>query len=167
MVRVRFGPLLPLLLAAVAGCRGVAVDTTYDPDVDFAPLRTYDWLSLPPMSPTAVKDDTVVGVLEAKLEQKGLRRDKQQPALLIAVQRTIEGSLNTQHSGYEFRDGRMHRYEMQAGTLVVDLVLAKTKESVWRGTASGAFRADQTPAERRTFLNGLIDDMFADFPPRK
>jgi hypothetical protein len=154
------------LLALLAACQGMSVDSTHADGVDFTQLRTYDWLSLPETSPTAARDETVVGVLATTLEQKGLRRSTEQPDLLVAVHRTIEGSLNTENSGYEFRDGRLRRYTLQQGQLVVDLVLAKSKETVWRGVASGAFRADQTAAERRAFLTELLDDMFDGYPPR-
>lgn len=165
MLRALFRLLCPALLVLAAGCHGVSVDSTYSEGVDFRQLRTYDWLSLPPTSPTAAKDETVVGVLATTLEKKGLKRSQQQPDLLIAVHRAIEGSLNTESSGYEWRDGRMRRYTLQEGSLVIDLVLAKTKETVWRSSASGAFRADQTAGERRTFLAELLEEMFAGYPP--
>ncbi|HEX5051193.1 MAG TPA: DUF4136 domain-containing protein [Planctomycetota bacterium] len=167
MFRVRFRLLLPLLLAFAAGCHGIEVDSTFDHEVDFSQLHTYDWLSLPPTSPTAVNDATVVTTLAATLEKKGLRRSQEQPDLLVAVHRMIEGSLNTKSSGYEFRDGRLHTYTLQKGSLVIDLVEAKNKESVWRGTANGAFRSDQTPDERRAMLNDIMDRMFAGFPPHR
>jgi hypothetical protein len=166
MFRVRFLLLLPLLFAT-AGCHSVSVDSTYDHDVDFSQLHTYDWLSLPPTSPTAAKDETVIGALATLLEKKGFKRNKEQPDLLVAVQRTIEGQLYTKGSGYEFRDGRLHSYQLQSGSLVIDLVSAKTKETVWRSSASGAFRADQLPEERRVFLAQLMDDMFDGFPPHR
>jgi len=167
MFRVRFLLLLPLLLATAAGCRGVSVDSTYDDKVDFSQLRTYDWLSLPPTSPTAAKDETVVGALGTLLEKRGLKHSKDQPDLLVAVHRTIKGQLNTKGSGYEFRDGRLRTYALQEGSLVIDLVAAGTKETVWRSSATGAFRADQLPEERRAFLAGLLDEMFDGFPPRR
>ncbi len=165
MLRATFRPLCAALLVVAAGCHGVSVDSTHAEGVDFRQLRTYDWLSLPPTSPTAAKDETVVGGLATTREKKGLRRSQQQPDLLVAVHRTIEGSLNTKSSGYEWRDGRMQRYTLQEGSLVIDLVLAKTKEIVWRSSASGAFRADQTGPERRTFLAELLEEMFDGFPP--
>ena len=167
MFRVRFLLLPPLLLATAAGCHSVSVDSTYDDSVDFSQLRTYDWLSLPETSPTAAKDETVVGALATLLEKKGLKRSKEQPDLLVAVHRTIEGQLYTKGSGYEFRDGRLRTYALQQGSLVIDLVAAKSKETVWRSSASGAFRADQLPEERRAFLAKTLDEMFDGFPPRR
>jgi hypothetical protein len=153
MHRAKLRPLFPLLLALGAGCSGLSVDSTYAEGVDFKRLRTYDWMSLPATASTAANDETVAGVLATTLEQKGLTRSKENPDLLIAVHRTLEGS------------GRMERYALTKGSLVIDLVLASSKQSVWRGVASGAFRADQSPEERREFLKGLIGAMFADYPP--
>ena len=168
MFRVRF-LLLPLLVAMAAGCSavGVSVDSTHDDSFDFSQLHTYDWLALPPTSPTAAKDETVVGALETLFAKKGLKRNKEQPDVLVAVHRTIEGTLNTKGSGYEFRDGRLRPYSLQSGSLVIDLVAAKTKETVWRCSASGAFRADQTASERRAFIAETLDEMFDGFPPRR
>lgn len=159
--------LLASLFAIATACRGIAVDSTYDPEVDFAPLRTFDWLQPPSDAPTRVSDATMLGLIGAELEAKGLQRNTDKPDLLVAVQRTIEGSLNTKGSGYEWRDGRLQRYELQSGTLVVDLVAANTKQVAWRGTATGAFRFDGTAAERREMLTGVLHDMFASFPPRR
>jgi hypothetical protein len=166
MFRATLRLLCPLLLTLVAGCHGVSVDTTHADGVDFTQLRTYDWLSLPETSPTAARDQTVVGVLATTLEKKGLQRSQTQPDLLVAVHRTIEGTLSTTDSGYEWRNGRLKSYPLQQGSLVIDMVLPKTKEVVWRGTASGAFRADQTAVERSAFLTDLMTKMFADYPPR-
>jgi hypothetical protein len=166
MLRATFRSLVGLSLALVAGCSSMSVDSTHADGVDFAALRTYDWLSVPETSPTAPRDETVVGVLATTLEQKGLRRVRENPDLLVAVHRTIEGSLNTENSGYEFKDGRLRRYTLQQGQLVVDLVRAQDKQTVWRGVASGAFRADQTADERRAFLSQLLGEMLADYPPR-
>jgi hypothetical protein len=167
MFRVRFLLLLPLLLAIAAGCSSVSVDSTHDDSFDFSQLHTYDWLSLPPTSPTAAKDETVVGALGKLLEQRGFKHSKQNPDLLVAVHRTIEGQLNTKGSGYEIRDGRLRTYQLQSGSLVIDLVSAKSKETVWRSSASGAFRADQMPDERRAFIASILEDMFDGFPPRR
>lgn len=166
MLRAKPRLLSPLLLALVAGCYGISVDATHATGVDFTKFKTYNWLSLPETSPTAAKDQTVVGVLATTLEKKGLKRTETQPDLLVAVHRTIEGQLSTTNSGYEWREGRLKSYPLQEGSLVIDLVDAKTMEVAWRGSASGAFRADQTPAERAIFLNDLLTEMFANYPPK-
>ena len=114
-----------------------------------------------------VSEADLLQMVGDRLEAKGLRRTADNPDLLVAIHRTVEGTLNTRGSGYEFRGGRMRSYELQSGTLVVDLVLASSRQVAWRGTASGAFRFDAVPEERKKLLDEVLDEMFADFPPRR
>ena len=158
--------LVPVCLV-FAACSGISVHSTHNPSVDFAALKSFDWLSTPPEIRNTVEDASMRDLLGAELASKGLWRSKEKPDLLVAVHRTIEGSLNTRGSGYEIRDGRIRTYELQEGTLVVDLIAAANKEGVWRGTATGTFRFDALPEERREILTGVFRDMFADFPPRR
>ena len=157
--------LATLLLLLGVGCHGISVDSSHDPDTDFTKLKTYDWLPPTPQAFTAVSDEVLLRLIGAELEAKGFTRDTRQPDLLVSAHRSIEGSLNTKSSGYEFRDGRMRRYTLQEGTLVVDLVAAGTRAVAWRGTATGAFKFDSMPAERQERLTEILHDMFADFPP--
>ena len=49
------------------------------------------------------------------------------------------------------------------GTLILDMFDAKTKQGVWRGTASGTVSdSSQTNQEQ---LNKALDKMFVGFPP--
>ena len=163
----RSGPnrLLSLLLLSAAACHGISVDATHAPDVDFSKLRTFSWLEVTPGSGTHVSDEAILELVADELTAKGLQRDTASPDLLVAVHRSIEGSLNTKKSGYEFRDGRLQRYDLQQGSLVVDLITTNDREGVWRGAAHGAFRFDASPEERLQMLASVLHDMFADFPP--
>lgn len=164
---IALGRLIPLLLLLCVGCRGVAVESVHDSDVDFSKLHTFDWLPTTTTEQVAAVDGPLVELLGVELEAKGLKLSKEKPDLLVAVHRTIDGSLNTRQSGYEVKSGRISRYTLQRGMLVVDLITAVDRQSVWRGTATGAFRAEALPEERRTFLAGLLHDMLADYPPRR
>jgi hypothetical protein len=159
--------LLLSSFASLAACRGISVQSTHDPEVDFARLQTFDWLRPPTDAPTSVSDKAMFDMIAKELEAKGLRRNTAQPDVLVAVHRSIEGTLNTKGSGYEFHEGRLRRYTLQEGTLVVDLIGAATKEAVWRGTATGAFKADSSTEERHETVAAILHDMFADYPPRR
>jgi hypothetical protein len=148
----------------LAACSGISVHSTHDPDFDFGKAKSYDWLTTPAEVQTSVDDASLRDLLAGELESKGLYRNQQTPDLLVAMHRTIEGTLHTRGSGYEIKDGRIATYELQSGTLVVDLIAAGNREAVWRGTATGTFRADLLPDERREILVGVFEDMFADYP---
>lgn len=159
--------LLSLSFLAFTACTnvGVHVDTVHEPGVDFAALRTFDLLPNATTEQVAAVDSPLLDLVVAELQRKGLTRTKDKPDLLVAVHRTIEGTLNTRGSGYEVRSGRIARYQVQEGMLVVDLITAADRLSVWRGTATGAFKSEASPEERRTFLTELLRDMFAVYPP--
>ncbi len=156
--------LIPLLLLLCVGCKGVAVDSVRDPEADLSKLRTFDWLPTATTEHIAASGSPMVELLGAELQAKGLKMSKEKPDLLVAIHRTIDGTLNTRSSGYEVKSGRIARYTLQEGMLVIDLITAADKQSVWRGTATGAFRADALPEERRALLTTLLHDMLADYP---
>lgn len=158
--------LLPLVLVlAAAGCRSISIDTDHDKSFDFKRLRTFDYLAAPTSARTAQTDPSLLDMIAAELTARGLQPTKQNPDLLIAVHRSIEGQLNTRGFGYEEIGGRLHPYTYQEGSLVVDLIDATSKRTVWRGTAQGAFKFSEDPAELRRMLADVLRDMFADFPP--
>lgn len=154
--------LLPLATA----CRGISVETSHDPRVDFARLRTFDWAAVPPQATTAVDDASLVGLIGSQLEAEGLQKVDRDPDVLVAVHRSLSGRVHTDVWGYTFESGRIRTHEMEEGTLVVDIVDAVTRQTVWRGLASGAFRVDLLPDERRALLQDILQRMFADYPPR-
>lgn len=158
---------LSLLFFAACTNIGVAVDTVHEPGVDFAALRTFDLLPTATTEQVAAVDGPLIDLVAAELQRKGLTRSTEKPDLLVAVHRTITGTMNTRGSGYEVRSGRIARYQVQEGMLVVDLITATDRLSVWRGTATGAFKSDALPEERRTFLTDLLRDMFKDYPPTR
>jgi hypothetical protein len=154
------------VFAAACATPRISVGSTYDDAVDFSKVHTFAWLEVPPEAVTVVKESVLLRTVEQALIDKGLQRVDNNPDLLLAVHRTIEGSLSTMRSGYEVRNGRINRYPLNSGSLVVDLVSASTKETVWRGTAEGAFRANQTSQEREAMLQKLCAEMFEGFPPK-
>lgn len=155
-------------LALVAGCSGVSYDTSHEADAnaDFSKVHTYDWFKGTETF-SSDRDASLRKIIAPVLESKGLKRDEAAPDVLIAVHRSIVGTLNTKKSGYEWRDGRFQEYEIQEGTLVIDLIETKDNKGIWRGTAKGAYRADALHEERREFLTNVLNEMFAGFPPRR
>jgi hypothetical protein len=56
--------------------------------------------------------------------------------------------------------------QIPVGTLIVDLVDAKRKELVWRGTATDTLKPEATAAEREAALSAAITKMLEVFPPK-
>jgi hypothetical protein len=54
------------------------------------------------------------------------------------------------------------------GTIVLDFYDAKSKQLVWRGTASGALSSNKPSMEEvQEKLNGIVAKMLAEYPPKK
>jgi len=54
---------------------------------------------------------------------------------------------------------------VNVGTLVVDLVDAKTTKPVWRGMASDTIDPKSTGEQKQEALNYAMNKMFAKYPP--
>jgi len=55
----------------------------------------------------------------------------------------------------------VHTYDV--GTLIVDMFDARTKQAVWRGSASGT--VPSSTAQVNAAVEAGLDKLFADFPP--
>jgi hypothetical protein len=64
-----------------------------------------------------------------------------------------------------FGDGNINITEQdyKAGTLVIDMYDAKTRQLLWRGSAEGTL--SDKPAKNENKLDKAVAKMFKDFPP--
>jgi hypothetical protein len=72
--------------------------------------------------------------------------------------------------GYRFagsRSGMVRAEEILIGTLVVDVVNAKTKTIVWRGTATKEVDVNASPEKRDRNINRAAEKLFKNYPPAK
>jgi hypothetical protein len=51
------------------------------------------------------------------------------------------------------------------GTLILDIVDAKKKELVWRGSANGILDPGASPDKKASKVNEAVTKTLADFPP--
>lgn len=170
------------------GCATFSVNYDFDPEYDFARIKTYDWLPMPEkssMNEIALKRIKIA--VNQQLQTRGLRMASENPDMLIAVRAGKEKRVDFEEWGYgyddrdyyhgswfprrfpvdpggtdyfEYRRG-VDTYEYEVGTLVVDFVDAKKKELVWRGTATGIM----DPAKTSEQINEVIARLLETFPP--
>src|SRR5512139_2102672 len=100
--------LFALLLAAcavalAAGCATVSVNYDFDPQYNFAKLKTYEWLPAPEKAAT---DEFVVkqvkAALEGGLRAKGYSPSSQKPDFMIALHGGREKRVDVQQWGYNY-----------------------------------------------------------------
>ena len=178
MVRGRGTLALALALAA---CSSVKVQTEYDKSTDFKGYKTYAWIPQEPGPEQAPANrdprirEAVVRGIDDGLASKGLTKAQpnQTPDLLVAVHGFAVNQIDVRSYGYRYGPSPYGYYptlatpggvdvrQYRAGTLIIDLVDAATKQMVWRGTATDTF---DPGAEAKT-ISKAIDATLSEYPP--
>jgi len=162
--------LLPLAL--LFACSSVSTNYDYDTSYDFAKLKTYRWADIPSKSdanPLVIQ--RVGAAVEGQLKAKGYAPAEGAPDFLVAAYVGKRTRIQVTDTGYRYGPrgawygGGVDVYEYEEGSLVVDIVDARTKQLVWRGTATSILDPDATPEERTERINEAVAKMFKDFPP--
>ena len=165
---------IPLLLSACASVGGPTVKIEVVPGTDFSRVRTYSWVARPDGG-TPLMQQRIVDGIDARLQARGW---KLAPYGDIHVSAHVSASEKESLNNYYTRVGYMGWggfgppapnspmpvETFEVGTLVVDMVVAQSKRSAWRGTASGTVQDD--PAKMNALLQTALDQMFAAFPPK-
>jgi hypothetical protein len=168
--------LSAVLLTALAGCASTpTVHTDYDPSVQFGNFHTYTWLQKPEGRSPLV-EQRVVAQIDAHLAGRGWRQvaadgDVGLAAHVITQQ---QQSVDTFYSGPAWGGYGWGRWggpgmatttvrNYEVGTLILDMFDMKTRQAIWRGTASGT--VPSSPDAVNTKALAGVDQMFASFPP--
>lgn len=159
----------------LGGCAGVNVQTDYDRAVDFSRFNTYAWKRLPDSS-NPLLNGRIVGAVDGQLFARGWRKVPEQQAQTVLAASTttqerqrVETFHNNWGPGWHgwgwggpvMTTSRVVTYTV--GTLVVDLYEVRSKNAIWRGTASDIVSNDAAALQRS--LSEGVQKMFADFPP--
>ena len=147
-----------LTALALAGCATMNVSSHIEPTANFVDYVTYDWgppdnlpVGDPRLDNNPFFHDYLQGAVEKKMVAKGFERVvKGQPAdLLIHYHASVNQKLDVyevdNRYGYCYGNCEPQVVDYELGTLVIDIVDAKTNKVVWRGWAQDA-------------MNGIIDN---------
>ncbi|MGI2259793.1 DUF4136 domain-containing protein [Shewanella sp. GXUN23E] len=183
-----------LMLLAVAlmlgACSSVNTNWDYNPAVDFAQFKTFAWAT----SVNDESEYHLDGLMDARVRKaiddqlvlKGLTEAPQDKAQLLVnyltkVDTKVDVDTFTNYYGYnpyypyygpgwgwggQWGQTQTQVREYNVGTLIVDLVDAKTKALVWRGSIADIIRDKKTPQERTEFINKAVADIMANYPPK-
>jgi hypothetical protein len=171
-----------LALVALGGCGGgIDVQSDYDPGADFDRFSTYTWAvrtnagNDDPRVYNAITRQRVKTAVNRALQAKGYTEEATDGDFLVAWHGAIEGRMSYQtinsHYGYGWGwyggVGVSNTYvnEWDEGTLLVDIVDARTNELVWRGTATGTIDQNRTPEQAQADLDDAARKLLASFPP--
>ena len=175
----RFIQAVVLLAAGAAGCATLSVSSHIEPGLDLAQYQTFDWGpadALPTGDPRLDADpafnDWVQGAVERGLAQKGLTLvpEGTEPDLRIHYHANITQRVDVTavDQDFGFCEGAgceppVTVYE--AGTLVIDIIDARTNRVIWRGWAQDSVEDElDDPDAMEATIEDAVTRMLARFP---
>ena len=173
-------------VALAAGCAGRQVSTDYSPATRFAEYRTFALVMPPDTGAQQLLDQRVRNAVQAQLEAKGLTLADREHADLYAGYGMVD---KTHTDVYSYRNGwgwgggwgwRSYRWGVAwpmtvqrqietytDGTVVVNLVDAKTKQVVWEGEVADAVNLPvDNPVRATRDVDAAVAKLFTKYPPR-
>jgi hypothetical protein len=165
-----------LLLGAVlvAGC-GVPVAVESDPTQRRPGWKTWSWLSRPPVAQGdttyAAIDQRVHASFEREMAARGFRRvEREKPDFLVtyyaAVEKPIRAESVAYAAGGPARSAADASGAYAQGTLILDVLDARTGKLVWRGAGRKVIQPEQDPEQRRARIDDAAAALASEFSER-
>ena len=170
---MRFATLVVgvVLLGTITFAQSINYD--FDKTANFAAFRTYAWIQGASV-PDRLNNERIVSAVNAQLALKRLQETDRRanPDLLVAYHAAFDR--NVEITGFSsgwggFRypaSGTARASEIVTGTLIVDLVDARTRTIVWRGVASKDVNPNAKPEQRDKNINRAAKKLFRNYPPQ-
>lgn len=166
------------LLLIISACSTIEVSKSYDTTYDFSKLKTYDWIPVENKKHALVAKQ-LQNELKNQLAAKGFRHDDAKPDLLIALHGGTEEivSIRNNYRGYHYGNwyggsrGSLHQgggidvYEYEEGTLILDIIDAKSKELVFRSITTKEISKNPSMEKRLKNIKNVIMKAIKSFPP--
>ena len=164
---------MTLVFAGMASAQQVKTD--YDRSANFALYKTYSWEHVETKDPLTV--DRIKHAVNAVLAARGWTMvDSGADVAVVAMEITRDQqTLNTFYDGLGggwgwrrfggggFGEATTTTDTYKVGTVVVDLFDTKTKQLIWRGSASDTLSNNSDKNIKN--LNESVDKLFKHFPP--
>ena len=139
--------LLSLLLIATVNCSRTRIKQDYNEGFDFSRLKTFSWLEQPekpfeyltnPIANRQQLDKQIKEAVNRELERRGYLRTFENPDFSVTYHLRVQDKIYSHDQSYrtDYRTDKSVQFSYKEGTLVLDLVDAKTSELLWRGSAS-------------------------------
>ena len=162
---------------ALLGTVALAKTVTYDYDVttDFSRYKTYAWTGGTKLT-DELNHARVVRAVDAQLASRGLTRVEPgaRPDVHVAYHASFETNVEIRgfsHGWGPFgmggdRAGSARIEPVLVGTLVVDIIDARTDAVVWRAMASSDISPATAPQKRDQKIARATEKMFRNYPPK-
>jgi hypothetical protein len=161
---------------ALLGTSAAAQDVNYDFDksADFSSLHDYAWVRGTPVN-DELNHRRIVEAIDEQLAAKGLHRadGRNDADVLIAYHAVFARDLaihgmSSGWGGYRLapsRSGSARVEQVVVGTLVVEVIDAKTGSTIWRGIATREVDVNASPEKREKNIDKATQKLFKHYPP--
>ncbi len=159
------------LLVLASACAYVPVDVESDA-VSRSGGKTWTWLPRAPVArgeaAFALVDERVRAAMERDLAARRFKKvEKERPDFLVtyyaALDKPISAEAITYAAGVPAAAKVVPSYPL--GSLVIDVLDAKTGKLIWRGVGRRVFDAKQTPEQRKERIDDAVASVVDEFAP--
>lgn len=176
MSKIYFFILLAAASLAVTSCSPFQVKSDYSATANFANYKTY-LLRTDDLKLNDLDKDRVLNELSKQVQAKGLT-SSQNPDLIINVKashKKIQDITTSYGGGFGwgrpwgwgggFGMGNTWTNNYNSGSIVIDIIDAKTQKLVWQGVGSGI--SVDSPRSKQKQIPQIVADIMANYPPQK
>ena len=184
--------IIIVLLFVVFGCSSIKVSQDYDPAKDFSGLKTYAWQSETQAKTDDVRVDNpllnarIRAAFDRSISRKGYQKVSDgTPDFHVSYQYTIRKTIGSDDvstgigfgiGGFGHRSGAAGGIgigtgssvsEYDEGMLVIDFIDAGNGNLIWRGIGTRRVSMQSDPEKTITDINKTVDEILAQFPPKR
>ena len=162
-----------LALASTAFAQTISFD--FDKSVNFAGFRTYAWADGTNV-PEPLVHQRIVNAVDVQMTLKGLQQvhGSSSPDVLVAYHAAFDRTLQISGfgsgwGGYRWGGARTvsaRTEEIVVGTMIVDVIDARTNTIIWRGTATRDVDMHASPEKRDRNISRTAEKLFKHYPPK-
>ncbi len=170
------------ILMAIAGCSAHNPSVTWDPQFDFADVRTYDWAPKEPETGVEIAyeavDRAVKRVVDAHMSRAGFTRSSDNPSVRLNYWVGSEEVAQITDAAYYgpgwgaywaygwYGPDGVNISQYQPGSITVDVVSTDPSIGlIWRGIAGAELDLQGSPQRIEGAVEDALSDILDDFPP--
>jgi hypothetical protein len=165
--------LILFFICFTVSCSTYGVKYDYDLQANFAEFKTFDWMQIPEKPDIeSLIVQRVKNAVNAELKAKGLMMSSNNPDFLIAEHLGKKDKVRVSNWGYGYgsygryrRSGGISAYKYEEGVLILDFVDTKSKQLIWRGSATAVVQNVNTPEKSEKLINAAVKEILKKYPP--
>lgn len=160
-----------LLTLLLTGCAVKRTKVTYDENIDFDTLNTYNWLDTSEIPQTdQIELRLVRDAVDRQMAQKGYKLVSRDPDFLITQNISKELTYD-RHWERDIRNSvrpmYFFKYAYMKGTLVIEIVNPRMKNMIWRGKNISEVETVITEQSRTKRIDEMVAEIMENFPPQQ